>query len=64
MDQVKLSHFQLRTLAKEDKDVVITGTNDDIGAIYVEPEQYIGAGKGKWLMRGGRYRSKGEDTTI
>jgi hypothetical protein len=62
MDQVKLSHFQIRSLAKQDVDVVITATNDDI--IFVEPEKAVGEGKGKWMMPNGKWRKQGEDTTI
>lgn len=57
MDQVKLTHFQLRTLAKADENVVITATNEDAGMILVEPLAKQGEGKAKWMHPNGKYRT-------
>lgn len=56
MDNVYLTRSQIKVLAKLDKDMVVTATNEDMGLIFVEPTQYIGAGKGKWMTANGSYR--------
>jgi hypothetical protein len=56
MDQVKLTRMQVKQLADQDEALIITGTNEDSGQIFVEREKYIGAGKGKWMQPNGKYR--------
>jgi len=60
MDQVILTRRQLRTMAEKGIDYVVTAANADGGLIFVEPLQYIGQGKGKWLTESGRVREGGK----
>ena len=59
MDQVKLTRMQIKHLAEQDEALIITGTNEDTGQLFVEREKYVGQNKGRWMLPNGKYRKEG-----
>ena len=56
MDQVILTRAQLKVMSEKGKDLIVTGTNEDAGLLYVEDTKTVGQGKGVWLAKNGRTR--------